>query len=1240
MDSGADRNSFDLKCARDLNLEGDKVPFAINGVGGVVTSYQQGLISKLIVRNVTDPNFSRLIDVQCFPEPAGKITPPSWHKLKSKFKHTTDIEVANFLPEAVTLIIGNDDPSLQLSLEEREGSFNQPFARLYKLGWCIYGPMTSKSRFENKSLLSANEINYFIDIDEADWNFETIKAGLVKMWDIERYETDNKEFEAKLSPEEIHADQVWSESETRVDGHMQYGLLWKKGEPHLENNFELAIKRMFSLENHFKRNPKIQVQYEKSMNETIELGYWERLNISFRQAKAEKNVNYVPHFPVVREDKTTTKVRVVFDAKARFNGKAINDALLQGRKNMCDVVTVLANFRLKKVTVTGDVKLMFLQVLLKPEDRKYVRMIWRPSTGQQPQIYQSTRHTFGLKSSPFICIECTKAAARRHIDTYPIAAKAMLESTIVDDVLTSVDDEKIALELIQNLKEIYKTVGMQIRKFASNSKSIMATLDPDQRAPNIELTDKSMMDSPLPIIRVLEWLNWLQQTDNLAEFEIDRCLEDAFSQSTAKSRQIHVFADSSLSAYACVLYMRVEYENFVSTRLIFCKAKVVPIKQKPSTPRAELEAAKIAAKWGTIFASWYGIDSNDLFYWGDSKTVLWWIHREKFPDIYVENRIFYILRKSKSFQWRYVKTSINPADLATRGISVKKLNQSGLWKEGPAFLKDNMNTWNSFTEETEALVKETSKQLSHMTNMITYSCQQEPLLYQLMVKQKSFKKMTRIVGYCLRFCDLCRSKTKTSSPSKKVRKNLPKVSFFYFKPSELKKARTILLREDQTNSLSDVQRGLRLPKKFPMDSNILRLSPRFDQNGIVKMFGRLQTTRFLSEEIRAPVILGKNSLVARAIIYDLHIENRHYGSFQYLANQAKQKYHIIGGLPMCKDLIKNCNYCKLKNAVTTTRKMGPLPSSRVPNSSLRLTPFAHVGIDNMAALHVNNGDMIEIRYFLVFVCMITRAVHIEITVDKSTKSTVLAFIRFQAKFGTPNIVNTDNAANFLEMARQLEELKVQFTDKNINWTFNPPKAAWFGGHFEIFMKLIKKAIFKSIPSINILLNDEELATLTTEITRMLNNRPLTYVSSDGMETVLTPAHFIIGSQITSEIVCPNSISKDHQKRYLYLMKYLNSVWKKLSQDYLPKLNLRQKWHSDGNNFRIGDVVLVKDINAKKGSWPVAIIQSLVMGDDNIARSAMIKCKNKTVQRALNSLSPIVQVESFSNDAEAMRGELL
>ena len=152
----------------------------------------------------------------------------------------------------------------------------------------------------------------------------------------------------------------------------------------------------------------------------MNLGYWTRLNITFAQARAEKLANFLAHFPVVKPERTSTKIRVVHDAKARYHGKALNDCLLQGKKNICDIVYVLAMFRTKTVALTGDIRHMFLQILVKPEDRKYLRMIWRPSPDQQPQIYEASRHIFGLKSSPFISIECLKKTARSYQEKYPL----------------------------------------------------------------------------------------------------------------------------------------------------------------------------------------------------------------------------------------------------------------------------------------------------------------------------------------------------------------------------------------------------------------------------------------------------------------------------------------------------------------------------------------------------------------------------------------------------------------------------------------------------------------------------------------------------------------------------------------------------------------------------------------------------------------------------------------------------
>ena len=142
--------------------------------------------------------------------------------------------------------------------------------------------------------------------------------------------------------------------------------------------------------------------------------------------------------------------------------------------------------------------------------------------------------------------------------------------------------------------------------------------------------------------------------------------------------------------------------------------------------------------------------------------------------------------------------------------------------------------------------------------------------------------------------------------------------------------------------------------------------------------------------------------------------------------------------------------------------MAPLPKSRLPQSHTRLTAFESVGLDHLGVLHVkaHNGDILK-RYLLLVVCMRTRAVHIEITWEKSAPSTIMALTPFQARYGTPMVINTDNALNFVRTEKDFNKIPSAFDGKNISWIFNPPKAAWFGGHFEAFVQMVKNSIFKA-----------------------------------------------------------------------------------------------------------------------------------------------------------------------------------
>ena len=80
---------------------------------------------------------------------------------------------------------------------------------------------------------------------------------------------------------------------------------------------------------------------------------------------------------MVRPEKATTKVRVVFDGSAQQNGKSLNSESLPGPKLQSDIVDILVRFTKEPVALAGDVSQMYHQILLRPEDRALHRFLHR-----------------------------------------------------------------------------------------------------------------------------------------------------------------------------------------------------------------------------------------------------------------------------------------------------------------------------------------------------------------------------------------------------------------------------------------------------------------------------------------------------------------------------------------------------------------------------------------------------------------------------------------------------------------------------------------------------------------------------------------------------------------------------------------------------------------------------------------------------------------------------------------------
>lgn len=169
------------------------------------------------------------------------------------------------------------------------------------------------------------------------------------------------------------------------------------------------------------------------MREYITLKHMEEINESDKR----KRGCYLPHYPVIKEDSLTTKVRVVFDGFARTtSGISLIDALLSGPSFQDDIFTLLVRYRSFPIVFSGDVEKMFRQIWIHPDDRTYQRIPWREKLEDELKTFLLKTITYGLKSSPYQAVEALRTLAKHSGSIFSRAAAVVLRDFYVDDLLS------------------------------------------------------------------------------------------------------------------------------------------------------------------------------------------------------------------------------------------------------------------------------------------------------------------------------------------------------------------------------------------------------------------------------------------------------------------------------------------------------------------------------------------------------------------------------------------------------------------------------------------------------------------------------------------------------------------------------------------------------------------------------------------------------------------------------------
>lgn len=309
--------------------------------------------------------------------------------------------------------------------------------------------------------------------------------------------------------------------------------------------------------------------------------------------------------------------------------------------------------------------------------------------------------------------------------------------------------------------------------------------------------------------------------------------------------------------------------------------------------------------------------------------------------------------------------------------------------------------------------------------------------------------------------------------------------------------------------------------------------------------------------------------------------------------------------------------------------MGNLPRPRVTPSA----PFTHTGIDYAGPMQViptvGRGQKSRKYYVIVFICLATKAVHLEYADDYATSGFLAAFKRFTSRRGLPSDLYSDNGTNLQGADRELSaafhrltadpKVKDSIVNDNINWHFIPPSAPHFGGLWEAGVKGLKFHLKRVIGSRT--LSQIEFATLLCQIEACLNSRPISALHDDPNDfSALTPGHFLIGRPIISPPeestldVDANRLSRWQQVRAM-----LEQIWKSWSTDYLHTLQQRRKWQEAQPELKINELVLLKNNLLPPSKWELARIIDVHPGTDKHVRVVTLRTAKTTLKRPITQI---------------------
>ncbi|XP_056017422.1 uncharacterized protein LOC130053841 [Ostrea edulis] len=454
---------------------------------------------------------------------------------------------------------------------------------------------------------------------------------------------------------------------------------------------------------------------------------------------------------------------------------------------------------------------------------------------------------------------------------------------------------------------------------------------------------------------------------------------------------------------------------------------------------------------------------------------------------------------------------------------------------------------------------------------------------------------------------------------------------------ERQRTELTLVKLIQNSAFLDAVSAMRSSESLPSSNPIHPLDPVL-QDGVLRVGGRLRNANISSAQ-KHPIILPKCNHFTRLILQHAYTLVHHQGRGITHNKLRSLGYWIIGGSKAVTDFIRQCVLCRKLRRPTEIQKMADLPKDRVEPTP----PFTYCGMDCFGPFLLKNGLREAKRYGLLFTCLCSRAIHIEMLDDMSTDSFINGLRCFTAIRGAVRHICSDQGSNFIgarnEFERELDKGKVVtfLAERQCDFVLNAPSSSHTGRVWKRQIRTVRNILDSVLSLAPGRLDDASLRTLFYEVMSIVNCRSLSVSEIDNPDSLepLTPNHILTG-KITSPSHPPPPTTTppppgEFVKEDLYLRKrwrrvqyLLEQFWSRWKREYLAQTTLRQKWHGIRRNIQEDDIVLVKDVDLPRNQWPLGRVIEANPDEDGLVRRVKVKTQSSVLERTIHKLVLLIE----------------